>query len=127
MEPKRIRRVKPPTKVDVSYQKLNVVVGKCDELGYYESDLHQIKLQANQKWHEEANTLLHEILHAIWFCYNLGLEDEQEEKIVASLANGLMEMFARNPEALQYFVKVWTASQQTGPVQDKPVKRKPSK
>ena len=42
MATKRVRRVKPPTKIDVSYQKLNVIVGKCEELGYYEADLHQI-------------------------------------------------------------------------------------
>lgn len=124
MATKRVRRVKPPTKIDVSYQKLNVIVGKCEELGYYEADLHQIKLQANQKWHEEANTLLHELLHAIWWCYNLGDDDEQEEKIVKSLSNGLMELFARNPDVLTYFSKVWAAAQSTGPDQDKPAKRK---
>ena len=125
MAGKRVRRVRPPKQVDVSYQKVKVLIGKCVELGYYESDIHRIKLQKGQKWHEEANTLLHELLHAVWFCYNLGLDDDQEEKVVGTLANGLMELFARNPEVVKYFVKVWEASKSDGPAKDKPSSKKP--
>lgn len=120
MAASRVRRIKPPKKVAVSYQNLNVSYGKCKELGYYEAALSNIKLQEGQKWDEEANTLLHELLHAIWWCYNLGVNDDKEEKVVGTLANGLSDMFQRNPELVKYFTKVWASQAQHPTKPEKP-------
>ena len=106
-QPKRVRRIKPPTTVDLSYQKLKIAFSKAlvEEAGLYLPGEHQVVLQEGQKWHEEANTLMHELLHVICHCYNLGLSYKLEEKVVSNMTNGLMEVLSRNPELLKYFYK----------------------
>lgn len=102
------RRVKPPKEVQISYQKINVLVGPCDDLGFYEPNDHRIRILEKQKWSEESNTLLHELFHAVYHCYNLDQKSD-EEKIVNAFANGMMEAMTRNPELRKYFQKVWDA------------------
>lgn len=104
----RVRRVKVPQSVQVSYQRIKISVGPCEDLGNYHTEDHVIRIREKLKWTEEANTLLHELLHAIYHCYTLDRKAD-EEKIVCSMANGLMEVMARNPEILNYFTKVWNA------------------
>ena len=52
-----------------------------------------------------ANTILHEILHAISYQYSITdtLKEHKEEKIVNTFANGLMAVFVDNPWLLDYF------------------------
>lgn len=52
-----------------------------------------------------ANTLLHEILHAIWYQYQIKDEDK-EERIVHTTANGLCFVMQANPD-----VFAWIQSQ----------------
>ena len=47
-----------------------------------------------------ANTLIHEILHAIVYQWNMELEEKDEEKLVNGLANGLTTIFVDNPKKL---------------------------
>lgn len=50
---------------------------------------------------EMANTLMHEVLHAIHYVHGLsemGQDENSEERIVNSLANGLTQVFRDNPE-----------------------------
>lgn len=103
-----VRRVKPPKSIQLSYQKINVTVGPCEDLGYYDPTDHQIRIREKQKWSEESNTLLHELFHAIYHCHNLD-QKSNEEKIVSAFANGMMEAITRNPELRKYFQKVWDA------------------
>ena len=52
-----------------------------------------------------ANTILHEVLHAISYQYSISdtLKEHKEEKIVNTFANGLMSVFVDNPWLLDYF------------------------
>ena len=52
-----------------------------------------------------ANTVLHEVLHAISYQYAISdtLKEHKEEKIVNTFANGLMTVFVDNPWLLDYF------------------------
>ena len=52
-----------------------------------------------------ANTVLHEVLHAISYQYAISdtLKEYKEEKIVNTFANGLMSVFVDNPWLLDYF------------------------
>ena len=52
-----------------------------------------------------ANTLLHEVLHAISYQYAISdvIKEHKEEKIVNKFANGLMAVFVDNPWLLDYF------------------------
>ena len=48
---------------------------------------------------KQEQTFLHEILHAIWFCYGLkeaGFKNDQEEHIVDALSNGLYQVLKDN-------------------------------
>jgi antirestriction protein ArdC len=77
-------------------------------MGYYQPTLHEIRIREKQKWAEESNTLLHELFHVIYHCYNLDRKSD-EEKMVSGFANGMMEAMRRNPELRKYFMKVWNA------------------
>ena len=57
---------------------------------------------AEEKGVSHANTLLHEILHAIVYQWNLELEEKEEEKLVNSLTNGLTTVFVDNPKLMDY-------------------------
>ena len=45
-----------------------------------------------------ANTLIHEILHAIIYQWNMDLDEKIEESVVNGLANGLTTIFVDNPK-----------------------------
>lgn len=48
----------------------------------------------------QAETLLHEILHGVWYAYNL--EDGlKEEAVVTALGTGLMAIFVDNPDLMK--------------------------
>ena len=49
-----------------------------------------------------ANTLIHEILHAIVYQWNMELEEKDEEKLVNGLANGLTTIFVDNPKLMDF-------------------------
>lgn len=106
----RYRRVKPPTVVELSYQKISICFfpesDTTDDLGTYLANEYKILIRSKLRWEEEANTLLHELFHAIFFCYNIR-EKSDEETIVTKLANGYNEIMIRNPKLRDYFRKVW--------------------
>ena len=107
------RRIKPPTRIDLSYQKIEIVFlskkENPDTLGGYEPDDHKIEIRSRLKWEEEANTLLHELLHAIYHCYRI--KDKSDEEVtVTTMSNGLMELMTRNPKLQEYFTRVWDAN-----------------
>ena len=51
-----------------------------------------------------ANTVLHEVLHAISYQYAITdiLKEHKEEKLINTFANGLMAVFVDNPWLLDY-------------------------
>lgn len=51
-----------------------------------------------------ATTLLHEIIHAVWYQY--GLEDEdKEERVVTVLSNGLSAALRDSPDVFAWIAK----------------------
>lgn len=50
---------------------------------------------------EERDTLLHEILHAVWFFMDIG-KPSNEEHVVRKMSNGLTAVLQDNPELHQY-------------------------
>ena len=57
---------------------------------------------ADEKGVSHANTLFHEILHAIIYQWNMELEEKVEESIVNGLANGLTTILVDNPKLIDY-------------------------
>lgn len=78
----------------IKYQ--GTVVDDC--LGICYKDKRKIVIQTGQRPKTEFDTVLHEILHAIWHERKLEQTDEIEEKIVSGVASGLTNFFKQNPE-----------------------------
>ncbi len=53
-----------------------------------------------------AETLWHEILHAIWSYFHLE-EKVDEEQAVACLSTGIVMVMRDNPELKKYFWEIW--------------------
>ena len=49
-----------------------------------------------------ANTLIHEMLHAIIYQWNMELDEKVEESVVNGLANGLTTIFVDNPKLMDF-------------------------
>ena len=49
-----------------------------------------------------ANTIIHEILHAIIYQWNIELGEKEEEHLVNALSNGLTTVLVDNPELINY-------------------------
>lgn len=74
-------------------------VGSCD-------NIHQIiTIDGNQSLVEEADTVLHEVLHAIFYTMKIGLDLDTEEKCVSALATGLIGVIQDNPEWAQWIIE----------------------
>lgn len=66
----------------------------------------EITIRDGQHPIEEADTVLHEALHALFYLLNFNLSSTTEEKIVRGTATGLIQIFLDNPDFLKYLVKV---------------------
>jgi hypothetical protein len=51
----------------------------------------------------KASTLLHEIVHAIYDEYGISKDDE-EERVVNSISNGLSQVIRDNPDVLAFII-----------------------
>lgn len=69
-----------------------------------------IEIKEDQHPMEEADTILHEALHALFYLLDLGLSRTREERVVRLLSTGLIQVFADNPEFLNYLTKVVKAN-----------------
>lgn len=54
-----------------------------------------------------AEVLLHEILHAVWYEYELKHEQDDQERIVTRMGTGLSAMFYDNPHLVDWFKHAW--------------------
>ena len=50
----------------------------------------------------DADTLLHELLHGVWYIQNLD-DKKEEEELVTCIAFGLSSIFKHSPDILKYF------------------------
>lgn len=55
---------------------------------------------------EEYDTMIHELLHAIWFIMSIDYGGLDEESVVRRLASGLTGVFLDNPELLAYLQSI---------------------
>lgn len=69
--------------------------------------LKQIKLSLDYTSHKVSETLLHELLHAIWYEYNIP-DKTPEEKAVHMISYGFTKMMMDNPKLKTYFNKEWS-------------------
>jgi len=60
-----------------------------------------IEIEDNRDCVEHTNTILHEILHAIFHTQGAGLSAKEEERIVNIVANGLTQVLRDNSDFIQ--------------------------
>lgn len=72
-----------------------------DRHGECQADTLTIRLTDYRPPRQVAGTLLHEILHAIWFTQSMPAE-ESEENAVTSLAMGLCGVIRDNPDVVEF-------------------------
>lgn len=81
-----------------------------DNHGHCDNTKHIIHIEGEQVPSEEADTLIHEVLHAVWYQMTLtDIDDAVEERIVRALGTGLAGLFADNPKMLDYLKAVQKA------------------
>lgn len=67
-----------------------------ENLGFCEPDNQRICLRDDMSEEKFRDTLLHEVLHAIYSAFQLQ-DGETEERVVGNLATGLMTVLDENP------------------------------
>ena len=106
-------------KIRIGYNDITVYLTKpnfkkdnlTDCYGQYLQRENKIEIQPDLNKIEEANVLLHEILHAIAYTSGETLEggrlheENNEESVVNNFANYLTQVFRDNKWLLHYFVK----------------------
>jgi len=102
-------------KIKIGYQ--DIVIDRetstfqkqSDSYGEYDHRKNSITIQNGLGPLDEANTLLHEILHAVAYINSLTQSDQpldsenKEEIVINSMTNGLAQVFRDNKWLLQYF------------------------
>lgn len=74
-----------------------------DALGLCNNHKCVIIIREGQHPVEEADTLLHEIFHAIWYCMNISHGGTDEEGVVHRMASGMLQVLMDNPSLLKYY------------------------
>ena len=73
-----------------------------ENLGTCNNQLCLIAIKEDQHPVEEADTLIHEIYHAIWYCMHIAGSGANEEEIVRRMASGFVSVLMDNPQLLKY-------------------------
>jgi len=84
-----------------------VFVDYCDVKGYFQRNegMKIVVLREPSDPMSQRDTVLHELMHLVYFCYGIE-ESDNEERTVTTLAHGLTEVFARNPDIARYLAGV---------------------
>jgi hypothetical protein len=91
---------------DYKIKNLDSIVSRCNEInGQFLASDGVIALSSTEDNISHANTLIHEVLHAIIYQWGIDLDDKEEEKICNTIANGLTTVFVDNPLLLSYLQK----------------------
>ncbi len=71
-------------------------LGECDVAGQ------TIHVNTEMAPAKVANTLMHEICHAIYYVYGIAKQDAEEEHAVTMMANGLSGVLVDNPGLAEF-------------------------
>lgn len=73
-----------------------------------------IAVRAGQHPIEEADTLLHEVMHAVWYCMSISEGGADEESVIRRMASGLIQVLMDNGQLLKYFADIYNLSHSGG-------------
>ena len=97
-----------PDKIKIGYRSYKLeewkqtVASANEAQGQFFSKEGVIGYTADEKGVSHANTLIHEILHAIVYQWNMELDEKAEEHIVNGITNGLTTVLVDNPKLIDY-------------------------
>ena len=97
-----------PDKIKIGYRDYKLeewkqtVASANEAQGQFFSKEGVIGYTADEKGVSHANTLIHEILHAIVYQWNMELDEKAEEHIVNGITNGLTTVLVDNPKLIDY-------------------------
>jgi len=106
--------MKCPSKIKVGYKDITIDLVRSDFskqtdcYGEYQIRANKIEIQQDLTSTDFANTLFHEIIHAVVNEHSLTVDgnvlsnDTNEEIVVNSITNGLMTVFKDNPWFLKF-------------------------
>lgn len=101
--------MKRPSRLRVGYVDYKITPLDVEKnpgaLGVHMPVSHEIRIAPGLNKKEEANTLLHETLHAVIEHSGIQMSDEAEEQLVLAIANGLCQVIQDNPTFLSYLTK----------------------
>ena len=104
-------------KIKIGYQDVSVerdtttFQKQSDAYGEYDHRKNTISIQEGLSPLDEANTLLHEIMHGVAYLSSLTQPGEpldtenKEEMVINTMTNGLAQVFRDNKWLLPYFIK----------------------
>ena len=102
------KQVKIPQSIKVGYRDYKLekwkqtIANAGDAHGQFFAKEGVIGYTEEEKGVSHANTILHELFHAIIYQWHIVLDDKMEEAVVNGLTNGLMTVFVDNPELMDY-------------------------
>ena len=93
-----------PEKIRIAGQDFDIdhceILAHQNRYGVFNSLEKTIKVDFEAK-DQALDTLLHEILHGVYWQYNIKPEDD-EERTVTTMATGLTQIFKDNPEFIDW-------------------------
>jgi hypothetical protein len=105
------RKLKLPEQVKIGYKTYCIEPQHRDDtdndahLGFANHNAGLIRSQAYGDKVECANTLLHEILHTCCHVGQVGLEYDDEERVVTILANQLIAAMQDSPDVFRWIMR----------------------
>jgi len=112
-EEKKERKI--PERIKIGYQDVAIeretstFSKQTDSYGEYDHRKNSITIQTQLSDLDEADTLLHEILHGIAYINSLTVsgmpldKEDKEEIVINQMTNGLMQVFRDNKWLLDFF------------------------
>ena len=112
-EEKKERKI--PERIKIGYQDIAIeretstFSKQTDSYGEYDHRKNSITIQTQLSDLDEADTLLHEILHGIAYINSLTVsgmpldKEDKEEIVINQMTNGLMQVFRDNKWLLDFF------------------------
>ena len=100
----KIKQTQVPSSIKLGYRTIDLVAKDMpDDFGEFVHCENKIFYSNKVTPPELTNTILHELIHAIWQDRVAELvSDKKEETIVNALANGLMTLLCDNPDMLKF-------------------------
>ena len=118
-----------PSIIKVGYQDYTTILDTAEGIrrrhsGETDFDKFTITVSAHVSKVELADTLIHEVLHAIF--HSQGLNTPDEENLVTNLAHGLVDVFRRNPGLVFYLLSLLNLIKERSPQVNDEGKTNPS-